>query len=154
MLHSQERHVRNHSNQKCSYVGILVWMEVLLLAASVINFAEKVLFFIVVLVLLQPQSQDEPVTKEQHSEKTRIINTEPLICSLSRNGSRRGKNGRHDSSNGSHNSLAHLWGLHCHGKSRRALGDAKGCRGGCRGKGGGGRQKRKEGKDSLHHGQY
>jgi hypothetical protein len=42
----------------------------LFLGRGVVNLAEKVFTLIVILVLLEPQCQNEPVTNEQDTEKT------------------------------------------------------------------------------------
>lgn len=77
------------------------------LPSSVVDLSKEisVIVFGSLAVLPQPKTQNKVVSNEQDSEKTNIINTEPFICSVSRQGSRGGEDGRYDSSSNGRDGL-------------------------------------------------
>jgi hypothetical protein len=100
----------------------------LVAVSSVVDFTEKIFFFIIFSKLLKPESQDSPVDNEKDTKETNIINTKPFAGTVSGNSSAGRKNDRHDSSNTSNNSSLNLRHLHGHGERSRLAGNAKGCR--------------------------
>ena len=70
------------------------------LPSSVINLSEEIGIIILgsITILSQPKTQDGEVTKEQNSEDTDIVNTEPFVGTLSGQGGWWGENCRDGSS--------------------------------------------------------
>lgn len=99
----------------------------LFLGTGVIDLAKEVLFLVVIAVLLQPQSQDEPVSDEQDSQQAQVVDSEPFVGALRGQGGRGGQDGGRGTGDGGHDALVHLGDLHGHGEGRSgALGNAKG----------------------------
>lgn len=92
---------------------------------GVVDFSKEVLFLVVISVLLVPQSKDEPMSQEQNSQYTRIIDTKPFVGTLRSDGGSGGKDGGHGPSDGSYNTLANIRDLHGHRKSTGALGNTE-----------------------------
>ena len=97
----------------------------LFLWGSVVNLAEEVLGLVVFSVSLVPESKDEPMTDKQNTQKARVVNTEPLACSVRGDGGGRREDGRHDTGNCSESASVDLRGLHGHGEGSGALGDTE-----------------------------
>ena len=95
---------------------------------GVVNFSKEITVSIgQVSVLLQPQSKDAPVNKEEDTQKTSVINTEPFAGSLSSDGCCGRHEGGTDSGSGGHESSIVVW---CSAQSSGGCLD-KGC---CRSK--------------------
>jgi hypothetical protein len=78
------------------------------LTSGVVNLSKEVLTLISISVLSQPKGKDSKVSNEKNSKKTNIINSEPLIGSVSSHSSTGGNNSGDESSSSGHHGLGRL----------------------------------------------
>ena len=100
-------------------------LDPLLLARRVVNFSKEILALVVFSVLLKPQSQDEPVTKEQDEQQARVVHTEPFTGSFRGNGGCGGHQSRDSSRQSGHEACARNLGCFVGHQSSGALGNAE-----------------------------